>query len=265
MVQESEAAQQARCPRAPPPARAPVPAAPPPAGEPGRCPALSPLPLQAMAGGQRRPGEAAAGLAEGAAGGALEADAGRVAPPGAGRGPAGLGSPRLPTHCHGSCNKAALKQTAVAASLGGWRGGVGTAGRGRAGTGTHTGAADGHAGVLGPLVMGHRPTHTCPGWPGLGVAPTNWGGSSACRTSPGRAALPRQSPVCWESCAGPSWAAARAELGAAAGRARGTPPPAPCPPHIPQLPCPEQPSPPALHAGCPPPASTAKTERAPIT
>ncbi|XP_072740958.1 apolipoprotein C-III [Ciconia boyciana] len=118
-VQESEVAQQARCAPAPPPARAPGPAAPPPAGEPGRSPALSPLPLQAVAGGQRRAGEAAAGLAEGAAGGALDADTGRVALPGAGRGPAGPGSPRLPPPRCGSCNKAALKRTAVVASLGG--------------------------------------------------------------------------------------------------------------------------------------------------
>lgn len=98
-VRDSEAAQQARCPRTPPALSLSLSPSPGGGGEPGQGPALTlcpPLPVQAMALGQRGAGEAAAGVAQGAAGGALEEDSDLVASSGAARGLSGLGSPRLP-------------------------------------------------------------------------------------------------------------------------------------------------------------------------
>lgn len=106
-VRGSEAAQQARCPRTPPalsPSMSlspslslfPSPGA---GGDPGQSPALTPcppLPVQAVAVGQRGAGQAAAGVAQGKAGGALEEDSGPVASPGLPRNSWGRDPPGSP-------------------------------------------------------------------------------------------------------------------------------------------------------------------------
>lgn len=111
-VRDSEAAQQARCLRTPPalslsPSLSLFPGA---GGEPVLT--LSrPLPVQAVAVGQRGVGEAAAGVAQGKAGRALEEDSGPVASPGTARELLGLGTPPAPSRCRGALNKAGLTQT----------------------------------------------------------------------------------------------------------------------------------------------------------
>lgn len=94
-ARESEALRQARCPRTPPALSLSLSPSP---REPGQVSTLTPRSpaLQAVAVGQRGAGEAAAGVAQGAAGGAAEEESGCVASPGTARGLSGLGTPRLP-------------------------------------------------------------------------------------------------------------------------------------------------------------------------
>lgn len=199
------------------------------------------LPSQAVAGGQGGAGEAAAVPA-------LDADASLVAPPGAGGGPAGLGSPRLPVRTRGSCNKA-LKQTAVAASWGvarrrrrvcrGARKGCGAWGgapscRDCAGTPRH-----------GANTLCHHPAHTCPGWQEPGAAPAGWGGPGPASPAPAGLHRPSRALGAGKAVREASSAAPGLEL-----RSVAPTPPALCPPPPPTL-------------GAPtlsPPASTAKTE-----